>query len=203
MMSTRKAWIGMAGLVAALSLGGITGCENLTVGGATAEPEPTYEEAALYQFIRTNHQAADDLLAAMPTPASASNFSGGGGTSGTMLVATLADINKLEQSSALGRMISENLSSRLSQRGKSVVEIKLRGNVFVRNNQGEFLLTREIRDLARAHDAGAVVVGTYAEGERFAFVSLKVIEPTGGVILAAHDYTLPLDRQVRRLITKR
>jgi TolB-like protein len=192
MMSARKAWAGIVGLVAVLTLGGITGCAT--------EHEPTYEEAAVYEFIRANHKAADHLLANMPAPAAASST---GGDGGTILVATLADINRLEQSSALGRMISENISSRFAQRGRSVVEMKLRGSVFVRNNQGEFLLTREIKELAREHDAGAVVVGTYTDGSSFVFVSLKIIDPASGVIKAAHDYTLPLDNQVQRLVGRR
>ena len=81
--------------------------------------------------------------------------------------------------------------------------MKLRSNVFVRNDQGEFLLTREFRELARVHNASAVIVGTYTDGNTFVFVSLKLIDPASGIILSAHDYALPMDRQVRQLVTKR
>jgi TolB-like protein len=196
MMRARKTRLFVAGLVA-LSLTGITGCENTQYRD---ESEPTYEEAALYKFIQTNYKAADALLGAMLSPASTSNFTSA--SSGSMLVATLADINRLEQSSALGRIITEHLSSRLAQRGRSVVEMKLRSNVFVRNDQGEFLLTRKFRELALEHNASAVVVGTYTDGGTFVFVSLKLIDPASGLILSAHDYTLPMDRQVRQLVSK-
>jgi hypothetical protein len=46
------------------------------------------------------------------------------------------------------------------------------------------------------------MVGTYADGNTFVFVSLKLIDPANGVILSSHDYALPMDRQVRRLLTK-
>ncbi|MDR0577810.1 MAG: hypothetical protein LBI87_09820 [Candidatus Accumulibacter sp.] len=197
-MTTRKAWIAAMGFLAALAFGGLAGCE--TAAQRSAEPDPTYEEAALSLFIRANYKAADELMTTSPA-AAANNWGASGG--GAMLVATVADINTLEQSSALGRLISEHLSSRLAQRGRNVVEMKLRNSVFVRNNQGEFLLTREIRELARAHNAGAVVVGTYTDGNTFVFVSLKLIDPASGIILAAHDYALPMDRQVRRLVSKR
>jgi TolB-like protein len=193
MMRTRKAWIGAASLVAALTLGGLAGC-------ASTEPEPTYEEAALSQFIQANYKATDALVTTS-SPAAANNFRGSG--NGTLLVATLADINALERSSALGRVISEHISSRLAQRGVSVVEMKLRNSVFVRNNQGEFLLTREIQELARSHNASAIVVGTYTNGNTFVFVSLKLIDPANGIILNAHDYALPMDRQVRRLVSSK
>jgi TolB-like protein len=191
-MTTRKAWISAGVFSAALVFGGLTGC------GTT--PELSYEEAALSQFISANHKAADDLMAMAGSPAMASSQDASGNT---MLVATIADINALEKSSALGRVISEHLSSRLAQIGKSVVEMKLRNSVFVRNNQGEFLLTREIRELARAHNAGSVVVGTYTDGDTVVFVSLKLIDPANGLIMAAHDYALPMNRQVRRLFSAR
>ncbi|GHU26464.1 hypothetical protein AGMMS50256_03740 [Betaproteobacteria bacterium] len=180
-------------LAAAVFISGLSGCETVK------EAEPTYDEAAYSRFIATNYAAADALLSRYST-ASINNFSSGGGT---FLVSTLADINRLEQSSTLGRLISEQLSSRISQRGNSVVEMKLRNSVFIKQNQGEFLLTREIRELASAHNAGAVMVGTYADGNTVAFVSLKLIDPTNGVILSSHDYALPMDRQVRRLLTKK
>jgi hypothetical protein len=96
----------------------------------------------------------------------------------------------------LGRLISEQLSSRISQLGNNVVEMKLRNSVFIKQHEGEFLLTREIRELASAHNAGAVMVGTYADGNTFVFVSLKLIDPANGFILSSHDYALPMDRQV-------
>ena len=191
-MRTRKAWIGAGVLFAALAFGGLTGCETLS--------EPTYEEAALSLLINANHKAADDLMSRAAAPATASSWDA---SSNTMLVATIADINALEKSSALGRVVSEHLSSRFAQSGKNVVEMKLRNSVFVRNNQGEFLLTREIRELARTHNAGSVVVGTYTDGDTVVFISLKLINPANGIILAAHDYALPMDRQVRRLFSSR
>jgi TolB-like protein len=190
----QKKWI-LPVLAAAVFLFGLSACETMK------EPEPTYEEAAFSRFIAANYAAADALLSRYSgASASTSNLSTSGG--GTFLVSTLADINRLEQSSTLGRLISEQLSSRISQRGISVVEMKLRNNVFIKQNQGEFLLTREIRELATVHNAGAVLVGTYADGNTSAFVSLKLINPTNGVILSSHDYALPMDRQVRRLLTK-
>lgn len=178
-------------------------CET---SGPKPEPEPTYEEAAMYQFTATNHQAADRLLAgygaAVPYTASVSNFSSPGG-GGTILVATLADVSRLEHSSPFGRIISEQLVSRIAQNGRSVVEMKLRGSVFVQNNNGEFLLTREVRELASSQNAGAVLVGTYAESGRFVFISLKLVNPADSLVLSSHDYTLPIDRVVRRLLSER
>jgi TolB-like protein len=172
-------------------------CE--TMGQKSAEPEPTYEDATEYLFTAANYFAADRLLAGYNT-ASVNNFSGGGDA---ILVATLADVSCLEQSSPFGRIISEQLVSRIAQTGRSVVEMKLRGSVYVLNNNGEFLLTREVAALASSQNAGAVLVGTYAKSERFVFVSLKLVNPSTSIVLSSHDYTLPIDKVVRRLLSGR
>ncbi len=187
-----KKWI--APLLAGLLL--LAGCETTS---STSKPvEPTYDQAAMSEFIRANYAAAAELLKGYQGPASANNFSNGSGAA-PLIVSTLVNIDKLDQSSTLGRLISEQLSSRISQLGQNVVKMKLRNSVFMRQNQGEFLLTREIKELASAHKAQAVVVGTYADGGDYVFVSLKLINPANSLILSSYDYALPMNRQVRRL----
>jgi TolB-like protein len=184
----RRYWI--APLLAALVF--VSACET------GPEPDPTYEDAAMYQFTVSNYHAADRLLARYGT-AAVSNFSSSGG--GTILVATLVDISRLDRSSPFGRIISEQLISRIVQTGRPVVEIKLSlDGVFVQNNNGEFMLTREVGKLAQNHNAGAVLVGTYAEGGRFVFINLKLINPDNNQVLSSYDYQLPVDKVVSRLL---
>jgi len=59
-------------------------------------PEITYAQAANSELVATNYRAADALLA---------QFSGTAG-GGPLIVATVVNIDALEQSSTLGRMIS-------------------------------------------------------------------------------------------------
>ncbi|MBC7206041.1 MAG: hypothetical protein H5U27_05960, partial [Methyloversatilis sp.] len=61
-------------------------------------------------------------------------------------------------------------------------------------------LTREIKDLARSHQARAVIVGTYGAAEDMVFINLKVIDPATNVALAAHDYVLPRDAAMKSLL---
>jgi len=179
----------------AISLLVLGGCSSTLDSKAS---EPTYDQAAMSEFIRANYAAANELLKGFQGPVSANNFSGNGGGA-PLIVSTLVNIDQLDQSSTLGRLISEQLTSRISQSGQNVVELKLRNSVFMKQNQGEFLLTREIKELASSYKAQAVVVGTYADGGDFIFVSLKLINPSNSLILASYDYALPMNRQVRRL----
>ena len=100
-------------------------------------------------------------------------------------------------------LISEQVASRMTQMGYSVLELKIRNGVYMKRNEGEFLLTREIKEVASTHNAQAVVVGTYAESATLVHVNLKIVNPATIVILAAYDYALPLDKQIASLIRKR
>ncbi|MDD2883701.1 MAG: FlgO family outer membrane protein [Dechloromonas sp.] len=182
------------------SLVALSACETLPAPSA-ASVDPTYEQAAASQFRAANYAATDALLKSYVEPASTNNRSGAA-TSAPFLVATLAQIDRLEQSSTFGRIISEQIVSRLTQGGVRVVEMKLRNGVYMKRNEGEFMLTREIREVANAHQAQAVVIGTYAESASMVHVSLKLVDPSSSLILAAHDYALPMDRQVRSMLRK-
>ncbi len=185
------AWLVLAGL-------GLSGCETIRRDGDL--PEPTYEEAGKNSFGQANYRAVAELMQRYGAPASVNNRPES--SAAPFIVATVANIDQLEQSSTLGRLISEQVSSRLSQMGHQVVELKLRNGIYMKRNEGEFLLTREIKEVASAHRAQAVVLGTYAESASYIHVSLKLVNPANSMILSAHDYALPLDRQVRSMLRK-
>lgn len=186
------------GVCLAVACLGLAGCETALRNGDA--PEPTYEEAGKNAFVLANYQAVNELMKRYGLPASVSNRPEA--AAAPFIVATVASIDQLEQSSTLGRLISEQVSSRLSQMGQQVVELKLRNGIYMKRNEGEFLLTREIKEVATAHRAQAVVLGTYAESASYIHVSLKLVNPANSMILAAHDYALPLDRQVRSMLRK-
>jgi TolB-like protein len=161
------------------------------------------------QLIATTYQAADALYAnwtkkeidfdeSRPIEITANNYSRE--SNGPIIVATLVDIKNLEQTSNFGRFTSELLASRLSQLGAEVLEIKLRNTVFIRQNEGEFMLTREVQELAATHKVAAVLVGTYTENGQSVFASLKLVRPEDGKILAAYDYAQRKDNEIAWLL---
>jgi len=78
-----------------------------------------------------------------------------------VIVATFVDNDEFTQTTTLGRMLGESAAARLSQRGYNVICVNLRRNSFVINSQGQFALSRDIRELSRNYNAAAVLVGTY------------------------------------------
>lgn len=118
-----------------------------------------------------------------------------------ILVATLVNLDELESASRLGRSISEQVAARLTQKGYKVVEVKLRGTLYVKKAEGEMLLSREVAQIGQAHRAPAVVVGTYAPATDFVAINLKVVSAESQLVLAAADYGLPLDANTRMLLS--
>ncbi len=173
--------------VASLAL--LAGCAQ---DGRQDRPEPTYESAARSDFVSTNYRAADALVGQFR------NRTG----NGPLIVATVVNIDSLEQSSTLGRLISEQISARFAQSGFTMIEMKFRNNVYIKRSEGELMLTREITELARSHNAQAVVVGTYGTSADSVFVNMKIVEPGNNAILAVHDFVLPLNRDVRSMLSR-
>lgn len=178
-----------AGAIAAISL---AGCTN----APPQKPEPTWELAANNRLIPANYKAAESLLAQV-------NLKSNIGKSQPLIIATVVNIDNLEQSSTLGRLISEQVAARFTHAGHRMVEMKFRNNVYVKQSQGELMLTREIKDLAQTHDAQAVVVGTYGQSDDYVFVNLKVIQPASNIVLAVQDYVLPMDSSIKALLRNR
>lgn len=153
----------------------------------------TYLDAKVDPFIVTNYKAVDVMVASVKAGGHALP------PDATIMVGTLVNIDSLAESSRLGRTVSEQVQARLTQRGYQVIELKLRGSLFVKKDQGELLLSREVQNLRANHRAEAVVVGTYSIAKQFVYVNLKMVD-ANNVAVGAHDYTLPLDRNVRALL---
>ncbi|RYF69133.1 MAG: hypothetical protein EOO29_33955 [Comamonadaceae bacterium] len=143
-------------------------------------------------LIEANERATDALLQTAPLDASQ-----------PVLVATLISVDRLTESSRLGRLFSEQIAGRMVHQGLRVTEVKLRENLLLQPDQGELLLSRQVREVSQAQDAQAVVVGTYAVSASQVYISLKLVNPVGNTVVAAHNYAVPMDENVRALLAGR
>lgn len=171
----RRLW--MAGVIAGgLALVGLQGCA-------------TTEDGLGGNLITVNYRAADALMQGVTLDPRQ-----------PVLIATVVDLESLTESTRLGRLVSEQIGSRLSNKGVRVKELKLREQLFMKQNTGELLLSREVRDLSQAHDAQAVVVGTYTSSGQTLYINLKLVKPEGNIVVSAHDYSLPLNGNIKGLL---
>ncbi len=145
-------------------------------------------------FIQANYKASESLQSQLASRA--------GGNS-TLLVATLVNIDALDRSSTLGRLVSEQVSASFTQGGYHMVEMKFQNSVYMARGQGELMLTREVHELANIYSAEAVIVGTYGASKDYVLINLKVVEPATNHVLAVYDYSLPMDENVRLMLRDR
>ncbi|MFO1370875.1 MAG: FlgO family outer membrane protein [Candidatus Competibacteraceae bacterium] len=171
-------------LLVAFSLG-ILGCAS---SSDDFPVRPIVQDANL---VDKNYAAADALLTRAPWLKERHE---------PLLSATFVDINNLEVSSGLGRVIGEQIGSRFAQQGFTVTEIKMRNNIFVKEGAGEFMLSRSIKEISQSHNAAAVIAGTYAVARQSVFVQARLIRATDNLILASYDYVLPLGPDAKALL---
>ena len=156
--------------------------------------EINYAATEQNQFVAASYQAADALL---------KQLSGRLATDKPLIMATVVNIDALDQSSTLGRLVSEQVSTRLSQGGLQILDMKLRNALYMKRQQGEMMLTREVGEVARNHNAQAVVAGTYGETSDAIFVNIKVVQPQTSEVLAATDFVLAKDAVIRSMLLAR
>ena len=117
-----------------------------------------------------------------------------------MVAATFVDIDNLQRSSTFGRISSELFTSELSRAGLTVREVKMRDSLFIEENVGELILSREVRRLMTVHDARAILMGTYAVGQREVYVSARVVRASDAMVLGTAHFAMPLDNHLRSLL---
>ena len=175
---------GAVALLVTLYLG-ILGCAS------TADDTPARTIVRDANLVDASYAAADALLERAPWLRERGD---------PLLATTFMDINNLEASSALGRVIGEQIGSRFAQKGFTVIELKMRHNIFVAEGTGELMLSRSLREISQSHNAAAVITGTYAVARQSVYVTARLIRALDNRVLAAYDYALPYGPDAKALV---
>jgi TolB-like protein len=165
------------------------GCEYRTRTGECPQKILTQDA----NLIESSYQAADNLIRnnrAIFKPKS------------RLLITTIADIDNLEDSTSLGRLLGEQLATRFAQRGYTVIEAKLQNGLFMIPQTGEFILSHQLRDLGQQYQANTVVAGTYAVAKDKVYLTLKMLDCKSSEVISSYAYTLPLGSNTLTLLQK-
>lgn len=173
----------------------LTGCGSPQSGGSLLPTTLDTPDAwrPLPGLKELTYEAADDMVA---------QLQGDNRKSEIILPASFVDDNDLTRTSAMGRVLAQQMASRFIQADFTVLEIKVRKSVRLRKGEGQFLLSRELEDVATNHKATAVLVGSYVESRSLLFVNAQLILLNGGVVLASQDFKVPLTFELRALLTQ-
>ena len=117
-----------------------------------------------------------------------------------ILVTTFVNRNDLDSSSELGVLISDHVGSRFTQQGYRVVEPRLRNDLAIRKERGEFILSRDINKLSADNKAYAVVVGNYTQTKSVLDFTARLVQIKDRQVLASVDAKIPLGADIRDLL---
>ncbi|MGE4560360.1 MAG: FlgO family outer membrane protein [Desulfobulbus sp.] len=116
-----------------------------------------------------------------------------------ILVTTLVNNDRLNDSSSFGRSFQNNIVAGFATRGYAVKELKLRRDLLVQLNKGEFMLTRHLEEMAPTQRAQAVVVGTYTLVDRVLYLSVRLVSPSTQSIRGVYEDKIYLDDNTLRM----
>lgn len=116
---------------------------------------------------------------------------------------TPANINNLEQASALSRQMTEEISRWLMDKGYRYDEIRKGSAIRFDVLNGEFILTRKVPQLASQTGIGqAILAGTYVvSGEDVRF-NLSLIATNSNEVLAKASATIPITPDLKPMLVE-
>ncbi len=109
-----------------------------------------------------------------------------------LIITSFVEQGDLNKSSRFGRLIAEQIGTRLNTEGFKTVDVRLREKVLMQERNGEFALSRSIRSISKKHDAQAIIAGTYVRIADHVYVTVKMLHPEDGYVFAAHDFSVPV-----------
>jgi len=148
-------------------------------------------------------QAARDMVAELDTQLAPRLGFDGTTTRGLqwVIVTTPSDLNNMGKAAPLSRAMAEELGSALTAKGYYVQEIRKTSEVVFNKSQGEFMLSRNTRELATRKFQGTLVVaGTYSPSPYGVRFNIEVMDARNNDVLAKSSRVLPMSRPVAYLM---
>ena len=110
----------------------------------------------------------------------------------TVLMTTIVPVENLRQPTNFGRLVSEQLMTELARKGFRVVETRKMKGYLVRDGEGEFYLSRDIKDIAKEHGADAALVGTFSKNGDQALINVRLVDTQDAHVIAASSAMMDL-----------
>lgn len=150
--------------------------------------QPCYDA----DYIETAYNAVGQLLTSARPKSTGSPFDTFD-SSLPVIYASTVDLNDYTRTTAFGRLMAEALATALNQHWRSnVVKVTLRqGSMGVLPKKGEFLLSRDMKQLALDHNAGTVLVSTYSVSIDRVYVNVELINVQRNTIVASTMFDIP------------
>ncbi len=133
-------------------------------------------------LVKVSYEGADALLSGIDL-----------GRDAVVVYGVFTPVGHVDSSSPFGRIIAEQIASRLVQRGVKVVEVRLREEIAL-GQGGPFTLSDDARKVASRVQARAALTGSYATTPQYVLLNARLVDVTTGVVLASWDKRVELGR---------
>lgn len=106
----------------------------------------------------------------------------------------------LKRETEFGRVWAEHLLTDLADRGLPVVELRIGRELTVLPQSGEFIMTRNVGELAQREPVlDYVMVSTYSNTRKDLIVQGRLVDLRDGLVRSSWRYSLPLGRELSGL----
>lgn len=106
------------------------------------------------------------------------------GTNKPVIITSFVRLDQFKKTTEFGRVISESLINEMSNRGFNIIEFRGQLAVSV-NDQGEYFITRKVREMKGRTPNTYVVVGTYSRQFKKIILNARVIDNVTGKIITS------------------
>ena len=117
-----------------------------------------------------------------------------------VVVTTPANVNQMGQATPLSRAVSEELATAMTAKGYYAQEIRKTSEVIFNKSQGEFMLSRDTKELAtRKFQSTLVMAGTYIATPNGVRFNIEVIDARNNDVVAKVSAVIPMSQTVAYL----
>ena len=176
----------LASMVLMTGLGGCSTPNSSMLPSFETNQQASASSSGEVDLIRVGYSIADALIAELR------KGHPGFDQEVPILVASFVNRSDLNSSSEMGLLMADHVSSRMTQHGYTVIEPKLRQDLSIRQQEGEFILSRDIERISQENGAYAVVVGSYTTMPNLIDFTAKIVAILDRKSLASVDARLPM-----------
>ena len=117
-----------------------------------------------------------------------------------ILVSTLLNVKNLKETSAFGRIISNQIATSLHDAGYQIIGMDLPADLFMMKDDGEILLSENDKTRLKQYKSVIIVGGVYAPGKQNTYVTLRAVDRFTKQVIASTDFSVALGPDVKVLL---
>lgn len=171
------------GMLLLIILGGVSGCSWTKPGGTVSVTTP--------DFFGFGDYLARQLVA---------NRGHGGGSGERIILTSMVNLDDLYETSAFGRTLTESLSTCLFRYGFRVVEVRKAPSLFIRDKEGELILSRDAALVAKSQQVQSIVTGTYSLTPTTIIINARLLDAGSQEVLSVAGMELQRSHNINYLL---